>query len=207
MILEYCDKVKLVFRFCKVLARDLKYKCLIFTWIEFQIKNWLFTLKKHLLKSTFQMPALFANTQFMRKVHLCIHIDECDTEMTISFLCWPICDFRGVQSIGKHDTGRYNGPTTVQQYLATAQNTRGVGDVSGGVVLQWQLPWRNQWPQDVGRLMKRDVTIRNNCCLTAARLCYGWVILIGYRVSGSFLPLTCSSWFSLISLIVAEYDW
>lgn len=104
MILEYCDKVKLVFRFCKVLAWDLKYICLIFTWIEFQIKNWLFTLKKHLLKSTFQMPALFANTQFMRKVHLCIHVDECDTEMTISFLCWPICDFRGVQSIGKHDT-------------------------------------------------------------------------------------------------------
>lgn len=39
MILEYCGKVKLVFRFCKVLAQDLKYTCLIFTWIEFQIKN------------------------------------------------------------------------------------------------------------------------------------------------------------------------
>lgn len=118
------------------------------------------------------MPALFANTQFMRKVHLCIHIDECDTEMTISFLCWPICDFRGVQSIGKHDTDRYNGPTTVQQYLATAQNTRGVGDVSGGVVLRWQLPWRNQWPQDVGRLMKRDVTIRNNSAAVSPRPAY-----------------------------------
>lgn len=50
MILEYCDKVKLVFRFCKVLARDLKYICLIFTWIEFQIKKLIIYSQKAFVK-------------------------------------------------------------------------------------------------------------------------------------------------------------
>lgn len=45
----------------------------------------------------------------MRKVYLCIYIDECDIEMIIFFLCWFICDFRGIQFIGKYDIGRYNG--------------------------------------------------------------------------------------------------
>lgn len=74
------------------------------------------------------MPALFANTQFMRKVHLCIHIDECDTEMTISFLCWPICDFRGIQSTGKHDTGPVqwtNNSPTVPSHSTKHQGGRG----------------------------------------------------------------------------------
>lgn len=38
MILEYCDKVKFVFRFCKVLVRDFKYICLILNGQNFKLK-------------------------------------------------------------------------------------------------------------------------------------------------------------------------
>lgn len=166
--------------------------------------------KKAFVKVNISNACTFSNTQFMRKAQPCIYINECDTEMTIAFLCWPICDFRDVQSIDKHDTRRYNGPT-VQQYLATSQNWGG----RGGEVSLWRSSvavTASAEKSMTSRCGKVDEEGHDNkeqfhCHLTAARLCYGWVILTGYRLSGSIIHLTCSSWFSLISLIVAEYDW